>query len=205
MSKSVSSGISDQVLDRCMCLKQHYGRPAERTRPPPRSFPPRHRVGLDSPRAGIHSRCPKGRGPYASAGGHPFIPNATEILSGQPMQEKSANIPPSRPTLQFPFSSLWAREGAEKLNERVLAGMRCSPNMQGCWAWVCRAFLALSGWRRSISSGRRREVLMTGPRLTISSACLSQVPHSAHGQPSWFGESVGLTKAIAGGRHRRNE
>ena len=134
---------------------------------------------------------PNGPRPVSSDPAHPFIPNATEILSGQPNAKNvSEHTTFAVSDISNPILQPWAREELRKLNERVLAGMPLFSKHASCWPMGVPAFL-LYPVAPIYFIQTPKEVLMTVQGDHLTRHVYLNVPHSAHVTPSWFGESVG--------------
>jgi hypothetical protein len=132
-----------------------------------------------------------GMRPVSSDPKHPFVPNAIEILSGQPdAKNVSENSTFAVSDLSNPILQPWVREQMRELNERVLAGMPLFSKHASCWPMGVPAFL-LYPVAPVYFIQTPREVLMTVQSDHITRHVYLNVPHSAHVKPSWFGESVG--------------
>ena len=129
--------------------------------------------------------------PVASDPAHPFVPNATEILSGQPNAKNvREHTTFAVSDISNPILQPWAREELRKLNERVLAGMPLFSKHASCWPLGVPAFL-LYRVAPIYFVQTPKEVLMTVQGDHITRHVYLNVLHSAHVTRSWFGESVG--------------
>jgi hypothetical protein len=134
---------------------------------------------------------PSGPRPVASDPAHPFVPNAIEILSGQPNAKNvSENTTFAVSDISNPILQPWAREKLRKLNERVLAGMPLFSKHASCWPMGVPAFL-LYPVAPVYFIQTPKEVVITAQNDHMTRHVYLNVPHSARVTPSWFGESVG--------------
>src|SRR4030081_3195712 len=115
--------------------------PAQAAQPSPPDLSPSDRVGWIA-YGPEYIPLPNGPRPVSSDPAHPFIPNATEILSGQPNAKNvSEHTTFAVSDISNPILQPWAREELRKLNERVLAGMPLFSNRASCWPMGVPAFL----------------------------------------------------------------
>src|SRR5258706_15484649 len=85
---------------------------------------------------------PNGPHPISSDPAHPFVPNAIEILSGQPNAKNvSEHTTFAISDISNPILQPWAREELRKLNEQVLAGKPLFSKHASCWPMGVPAFL----------------------------------------------------------------
>ncbi len=134
---------------------------------------------------------PSGPRPVTFDPAHPFVPNAIEILSGQPdAKNVSENSTFAVSDISNPILQPWAREELRKLNERVLAGKPFFSKHASCWPMGVPAFL-LYPVAPVYFIQTLKEVWMIWANDHQVRRVYLDVPHSAHVTPSWFGESVG--------------
>ena len=134
---------------------------------------------------------PSGPRPVTFDPAHPFVPNAIEILSGQPdAKNVSENSTFAVSDISNPILQPWAREELRKLNERVLAGKPFFSKHASCWPMGVPAFL-LYPVAPVYFIQTLKEVWMIWANDHQVRRVYLNVPHSAHVTPSWFGESVG--------------
>jgi len=134
---------------------------------------------------------PSGPRPVTFDPAHPFVPNAIEILSGQPdAKNVSENSTFAVSDISNPILQPWAREELRKLNGRVLAGKPFFSKHASCWPMGVPAFL-LYPVAPVYFIQTLKEVWMIWANDHQVRRVYLNVPHSAHVTPSWFGESVG--------------
>jgi len=128
--------------------------------------------------------------PVAADPAHPFVPNAIEILSGQPNAKVSENstFPVSDTT--NPILQPWAREQLAKWNRQVLSGHPFYSEHSNCWPMGVPAFLLYPvAPVHFIQAANEVTIVWQGDHM-VRHVYLN-VPHSADPKLSWYGDSVG--------------
>ncbi len=128
--------------------------------------------------------------PVSGDPAHPFVPNAIEILSGQPNARVSQKSTFAVSDVTNPILQPWVIEQLTKLNRRVLAGHPFYSKHSSCWPMGVPAFLlypvAPVYFLQSPS-----EVAMVWRGDHMVRHVYLNVPHSPEARPSWYGDSIG--------------
>ncbi len=128
--------------------------------------------------------------PVSADPAHPFVPNAVEILSGQPNAKvsESSTFPVSDTT--NPILQPWARERLAYWNQRVLSGHPFYSEHSNCWPMGVPAFLLYPvAPVHFIQSATEVTIIWQGDHM-VRHVYLG-VPHATHAKPSWYGDSIG--------------
>src|SRR5216684_744504 len=134
---------------------------------------------------------PSGPRPVTFDPAHPFVPNAIEILSGQPdAKNVSENSTFAVSDISNPILQPWAREELRKLNERVLAGMPLFSRESSCLPMGVPGFLLYVVNPVFFLQTPKEVVMIATDDIQVRHVYLN-VPHSRNPKPSWYGESVG--------------
>ncbi len=121
---------------------------------------------------------------------HPFIPNAIEILSGQPNAKVSENSTFPVSDTNNPILQPWARERLAYWNDRVLSGHPFYSEHSNCWPMGVPAFLLYPvAPVHFIQSAKEVIIVWQGDHM-VRHVYLN-APHSTGAKPSWYGDSIG--------------
>jgi len=121
---------------------------------------------------------------------HPFVPNAVEILSGQPNAKVSENSTFPVSDVTNPILQPWVRDQLSKLNAQVLSGNPFYSKHSSCWPMGVPAFLLYPVVPVYFIQSPR-EVVMIWRGDHMVRRVYMNAPHPAHVTPSWYGDSVG--------------
>ena len=133
-----------------------------------------------------YSPPPSGIGPVTYDHAHPIMatsPNNAGVPVTAPLRVADLNNPNLKP---------WVVEALKKGNDDVLAGKLRWTSRANCMPAGVPQFLLYAGGAESIYIVQTpNEILMIHQANNETRHIYMDAPHSAHPQPSWYGESVG--------------
>ena len=133
---------------------------------------------------------PGGPQPVRADPTHPFVPNAVEILSGQPDAKASENSTFPVSDVSNPILQPWVRQQLMKWNERVLSGHPFYSEHSNCWPMGVPAFLLYPvAPVYFIQSPTEVTIVWQGDHM-VRHVYLN-VPHVGNAKPSFYGDSIG--------------
>src|SRR5579872_1346617 len=133
---------------------------------------------------------PGGSFPVRADPAHPFVPNAIEILSGQPNAKVSENSTFPVSDVTNPILQPWAREQLMKWNRQVLSGHPFYSEHSNCWPMGVPAFVLYPvAPVFLIQSPTEVTIVWQGDHMVRH--VYLDVPHAKNPRLSWYGDSVG--------------
>jgi|SRR5438105_6330353 len=129
---------------------------------------------------------PSGPGPVTYDHAHPIVvrnPNNAGVAVDAPLRIADLNNPNLKP---------WVVEALKKGNDEQLAGKLRWTSRANCMPGGVPQFLLYAGGAESLYMIQTaKEIVMIHQADNQTRHIYMDVPHSAHPQPSWYGESVG--------------
>jgi hypothetical protein len=128
--------------------------------------------------------------PVSADPAHPFVPNAVEILSGQPDAKASDKTTFPVSDVTNPILQPWVRAQLTKLNKQVLSGHPFYSEHSSCWPMGVPTFLLYPvAPVYFIQSPGEVTIVWQGDHM-VRHVYLN-VPHSSNVRPSFYGDSIG--------------
>ena len=121
---------------------------------------------------------------------HPFVPNAIEILSGQPDAKVSGNSTFPVSDVTNPILQPWVRDQLRSRNQEVLSGHPFYSEHSNCWPMGVPAFLLYPVAPVYFVQGQNEVSIIWQGDHMVRHVYLD-ASHSRAAQPSWYGDSVG--------------